>query len=83
VQTTGQQRLSFLYGRAEEWAEGAHRGCMTCAVVIKLAGDNVRAEERVAVQRKAGECTIFGQHVYKDGNNGKPSFIKRPIAANN
>ena len=46
-------------------------------VVVKLAGDNVRPEERVAVQRRAGECTIFGQYVYKDENDGKSSFVKK------
>jgi hypothetical protein len=68
----------FLYNRAEEWAEGADRGCITCAAVAKLAGIYVRPGERVAIQRKAEECTIFGQRIYKDGNDRESRFIKIP-----
>jgi hypothetical protein len=76
IENNGPAETLFLYGRAEEWAEGASRGCMTCAVVSKLAGKYVRPEERVAVQRKAGECSIFGQYAYKDRNDRKYSSIK-------
>jgi len=75
VKDNGPAETLFLYARAEEWAEGASQGCMTCAVVSKIAGKNVRPEERVAVQRKAGECSIFGQHVFKDRDNRKPGSV--------
>jgi hypothetical protein len=72
----GPAETLVTYGLAEEWAEGAHQSCMTCTVVMKLAGDNMRPEERAVVKRNVGESTIFGQHVYKDRNDNKSTFIK-------
>jgi hypothetical protein len=75
IENDGPAETIFLYGRAEQWADGAERGCMTCAAVTKLAG-TVRPEERVSVQRKARECSIFGQYVYKDRNDRESCFIQ-------
>ena len=69
IDNYGLTETLFLYGRAGEWTEGASQGCLTCAVVSKLAGKYVRPEERIAVQRKAREFLIFGEHVYKDDND--------------
>ena len=76
IEKNGPVETLFIYARIEEWDEGARRGCMTCAVVSKIGGKYVRPEERVAVQRKAGECSIFGQYVYKDSNDCKSRSMK-------